>query len=97
MEAIIEYFWKSHIELADAGFISRNNMYKGSFGLCEQDPEHGDRRHQFKFLRETQALVLINLKTRKRENSKCNFPNVRPTPLRQHMPREWVHSTFGHL
>ncbi|HGU9823610.1 DUF6392 family protein [Enterobacter cancerogenus] len=96
IEVMIEYLGKSYIELADAVFISRKTCPKGHSGSVNMHLNMEIEGINLSFLRETQALVEINLKIRKRENSKWNFPNVLPTPLRQHMPREWVHSTYGH-
>lgn len=96
IEAIIGYLGKSNIELADAGFISKKSYPKGHSGSVNMHLNMEIEGINLIFLRETQTLVEINLEIRKRENSKWNFPNILPTPLRQHMPREWVHSTFGH-
>jgi hypothetical protein len=96
IEAMIGYLGKSNIELADAGFISKKSYPKGHSGSVNMHLNMEIEGINLSFLRETQALVEINLKIRKRENTKWNFPNVLPTPLRQYMPREWVHSTFGY-
>lgn len=96
IEAMIGYLGKSNIELTDAGFISKKSYPKGHSGSVNMHLNMEIEGISLSFLRETQALVEINLKIRKRENTKWNFPNVLPTPLRQYMPREWVHSTFGY-
>ncbi|HEC5280742.1 MULTISPECIES: DUF6392 family protein [Enterobacter] len=96
IEALINYLGRSYSEIVDATVIPYSSKPKGHSGSVNQHLVMAKEGINLSFLRETQALVEINLKIRKRENTKWNFPNVLPTPLRQYMPREWVHSTFGY-
>lgn len=95
IEALINFLGKSYSEIMDAAVIPYSSKPKGHSGSVNKHLEMVKEGINLSFLRETDALIEINLKIRKRDNSKWSFPNALPTPLRQHMSREWVHSTFG--
>lgn len=95
IKLLINFLGKSYSEIMDAAVIPYRSKPKGHSGSVNQHLVMAKEGINLSFLRETQTLAEINLKIRKMENAKWNFPNVLPTPLRQHMSREWVHNTFG--
>ncbi|WP_133175271.1 DUF6392 family protein [Enterobacter cloacae] len=61
---MIVYPGKSHNELVDAGFISWKTYPKGHSGSMNQHLEMAKEGINLSFLREAQALGVINLKLR---------------------------------
>ncbi|MBS3049682.1 DUF6392 family protein [Enterobacter mori] len=64
IEAMIDYPGKSYNELVVAGFISWKTYPMGHSGSVNQHMEMAKEGINLSFLRETQALVEINLKLR---------------------------------
>lgn len=95
VNALIGCLGKTYQEIFDAGLIPYKTKPSATSGDPDISLDMAKEGVFLSFKREGRIFNEMTLTILDSEKKDWVFPNVLPTPLKQHMSRTWVHETLG--